>query len=177
LDECGVLAAALLRFRLNPKEEGPLVSDACYELAEVAALPWPHRPFKCGLKDDFSQFAPGWKGWDREDVQQAFRRFIESREPSDFDRCEYHQVDWPRLAEDAISFLLNAGGEQPSGLDIDDALEAEGRGEDAYHVWSFFGYDAIAVWPGGDVIENGQHRVCAMKQLGARRCVVARPGI
>jgi hypothetical protein len=152
------------------------MTDSRYRVVCVSDLPWPHRPFKCGLKEDFSRFAPGWEGWDQEEAQDAFRRFIESRPPADFERCGYHDVDWPRLAEDAIRLLDEADGERPGRWDIEDAFEAEGRADDAGYVWSFFDYDAI-VWPdGGETVENGQHRVCALKQMGAVRCVAVRPG-
>lgn len=84
--------------------------------------------------------------------------------PAELAKCKYHATDWVTAAEVAVGVL--EGRET-----MDEAIERLGdTTREAEGVWSLLSREPV--WLDGPQLGNGQHRVCAMKLAGAKRCPV-----
>ena len=139
-------------------------------MVPVELLPWPHNPFKCGLRGQLLQMYPDFEQLEDAERQHAFQQFISTRDAADFVACSYHDGEQPRAAAVAAQ-LLNDGVDCESRWDVADALPNE-RPEFITMVCDFFSHAAIR-WDGqSSQLSNGQHRVCALKVAMVPTCVI-----
>jgi hypothetical protein len=134
-----------------------------WQIAEVAAMPWPFDLFNC----DWRERAGSVEGLDLGGCQAAMRSMVESLSPDEVSACSYHRPDWPLAADTAVALVERTG-------DLaDDDLATAARSMDSETAWALYSFvGQPIIWNGGQRLGNGQHRVCAMKLQGVERCPV-----
>jgi hypothetical protein len=99
--------------------------------------------------------------------QAATRRLALSLSDDELARCPYHRPDWS-MAANTAGTLLERTGRLTTAL-ADQA--ARSTSMDDQPAWALISLVADPIlWNGSDQLANGQHRVCAMKLAGVRRC-------
>jgi hypothetical protein len=141
-------------------------SNSQWLVADVAALPCPHNPFRCKWKREFKQ-ALSEESDNAAGRRRAFERFANALGPR-IEQCRFHRPDWVRVAETGVA-LINAGKAPKDGV-LDTALAELGPEEQ----WALESLYFHAIWINGPELGNGQHRVCAMKLAGVERCPIKR---
>jgi hypothetical protein len=136
-----------------------------WRIADVDAMPWPRDLFRCPWR---LRIADVLEDLDELEQQEATRSMVLSLTQEEVAACPYHQPAW-RVAADTAVALVEAG--QLSGDHLARAARAADMDRDTEEaLWSFV-WEPI-IWNGGNRLRNGQHRVCAMKLAGVRRCPV-----
>lgn len=128
----------------------------------AAALPWPHGLFKCQYAERGKHIARSYPGGRRAD-QTAHAELFAELGDEEFAACPYHQGDWPAIVEAVLAFAEVDEDEEPeraSELYAMDHLSPRDR-EWARRMLS----DHIWWDDGSTTFTNGQHRVCAMRQV------------
>jgi hypothetical protein len=143
-----------------PTGPGPL------RVVRVADLPWPRSLRRCAHRGRLRR-AIGASPLSR--FLSSSRHQATSRSTSqavlsgfgrdDFAACPFHRADWQRIADAAVAL---ARGEDPGTLPVREARWLASLLE-----------DPIAWDQGSTRLDNGQHRVCALRAAGVDLCVAA----
>lgn len=134
----------------------------------LAALPWPHHQAGCPLgqlADDYQRtphaFAP----------QTAHAAASISPEGAQIrDECPYHRPDWPKLVrifDEAVAAVEH--GDSPL---VRMHPDYESLSEDEQRWLHTLVSEPITYDDGGDVLVNGQHRLCALRFAGVTACPI-----
>jgi hypothetical protein len=143
------------------------MATSSLQVVAVSDLPWPCGPFKCAFEDRFEKLALGIAPEDDERRSFLFGEMVTELSQKELQRCPYHQIDWEAAAEAAIeAWEKGVRWSDPRFSAITDKYEAEWEAS-----FSFFAYPIL--WhPRQITVDNGQHRICALKRSGAKRCLV-----
>lgn len=152
-------------------ERRDMKSDG-WEVVDIASLPPPHLPFKCGHNERFQKMV----GSERtiEAHLRVGERFLESLTDADRRQCPYHQADWAAIADASAQIVeLNRHG------DADDfiarAKRLRLRVRDKRCLVDLFD-EPIVLRDNRSKYVNGQHRGCALRFSGAARVAVVIEG-
>jgi hypothetical protein len=143
-----------------------MLAAAGFEIVAVADLPLAHLPSSCAHFGRFMELEIAHSD-EPESVVRAL--WHQSLTPEDYAACEYHQADWLAIADASIA-VLESVADSKRDLVVacaDQALPSD----DLYWLMSLFA-DPIMWRRGGDGVENGQHRVCALRAAGAASVAV-----
>ncbi len=138
-----------------------MASTAGFEVIAVADLPLAHLPSSCAHYDRFADLEVAHSA----EPEAALRRlWHQSLTAEDCAACEYHQADWLAIAAASVAVLESAAASKRDlvATCADQALPPE----DLFWLMSLFEHPIM--WRrGADGVENGQHRVCALRAAGA----------
>lgn len=136
----------------------------------VEELPAPHHLFKCRYADRSRNLIERHE----HDPGQAGREFLATLTDEEAALCQYHQADWKRIAALSVAVLAR----MQEGQRRDKALRVIARRYGLNHrdelELMFLFADPIHWGFGTDELQNGQHRVCALKKASVEFCVVER---
>ena len=139
-------------------------------VAEVSRLPWPHGLFRSSHKPRFDKAAREHPDDSPAAEQRTVEAVARSLSDDDLRRCDYHAPDWVLAAGVAIDCWRSSEDEDLIG--IGDAISHAGLLPPTQLAAESFFIEPI--WINGASLGNGQHRVCAMKLAGVKRCLVER---
>ncbi len=142
----------------------PLMSPRCFAIIDPRLLPLPHNPSCCRFYD------PAVWNSDLSLAQQraTWLEMVGSR----WNECPYHAGNWSRIALAACWVLEVELRNEP------DVWSDSTRGDLSRYsaanldegeidtVASLFD-NPITWWPGQDMLDDGQHRACALRCAGA----------
>ncbi|HEX4304841.1 MAG TPA: hypothetical protein VHZ54_02285 [Solirubrobacterales bacterium] len=147
------------------------MEETNFYITDLANLPWPQAIFRCrytALFDAAIREVPA----DRpESAQPLVENVARSLTPEQLSQCDYHRPDWVLAAELAIDCWRERGSVRRSdiGVALDERLVLS---DDTR--WAAESFFIEPIWIDGPLLGNGQHRICAMKLAGVRRCLVER---
>jgi hypothetical protein len=148
----------------------PQVGETNFYIADMASLPWGHAIFRCrytALFDAAVREVPAGRPETNQPVVENVARSLTSEQ---FAQCDYHRPDWVLAAKLAIDCWRERGSGRRSDIGI--ALERFVLSDDTR--WAVESFFIEPIWIDGPLLGNGQHRICAMKLAGVRRCLVER---
>jgi hypothetical protein len=138
----------------------------------VAALPFPHSPFRCPHEKRFDEIACFYSG---DDPTVAGAHWFLTLASEDFKQCSYHERDWQKIADASLA-VLDAIGPQGSRDDVRAACAEQNLSSEDFKALGDLFADPIIWTPGAPELTNGQHRTCALRAAGAEFCVVDTSG-
>jgi hypothetical protein len=142
-----------------------LPSPSLFIVVDPQQLPMPHNPSRCDFYDKTL-----WNG--PLPLAQRRTRWLDVIEPR-WMSCSYHAADWRSIAEAAcwVLDLQLRASVQSWTVDLGAHLARFPGGAlappEADFADSLFS-DPIAWLPGEDMVDDGQHRTCALRLAGAR---------
>jgi hypothetical protein len=159
--------AVLLREHAQAPEPERLPAEYL-RIVPVAALPFPHHPFRCPHRQRFLDLA---KLYDDHEWVVAGAHWYLTLMSDDLAQCEFHRCDWRRVADASVAILESLSPTATRG-DLMDACSAQRlQSPELEGLLSIF-TEPIDWTPGSPTVTNGQHRLCALSAAGAERCVV-----
>jgi hypothetical protein len=174
---CGPTLAELAA-ALPPGDDGEPVR---WSVVPIDELPYQHLPFKCDLRADWAAALaeehpdPGHEPW--EDRVAFSARWFPQRTAAELARCSYHGLtDWRLAAElacEAVTAAIAAAAGSPevvprSHILVDQVPAAAAVGVEALL------FSVPILWsPGSPTVDDGQHRICALRGAGAANVPVA----
>lgn len=164
-----------LRHEYQDERWGPLeILPDVLTTVRVADLPAPHHLFKCLYADRSGELVERYEDSNETDPGRAGRQFLSTLTVEEAARCPYHRADWQTVGALSVAVLARI----QDGLRREKALAAisrrHGLGEEDESALRGLFWDPIHWGFGADGLDNGQHRVCALKMSGAELCVVER---
>jgi hypothetical protein len=144
----------------------PLTGIGRLRVVRVADLPWPRSLRRCAHRELLRRAvaaSPATRFLSSSRHQATCRsasaRVLRGLGAEDFAACPFHDGDWALVAKAAVALLH---GEDPGPLPERDARWLASLLE-----------DPIAWDEGSTRLDNGQHRVCALRAAGVELCVAA----
>jgi hypothetical protein len=161
----------LLRSLAETPEPERLLAQ-CLRVVPVAAVPFPHGPFRCPHIARFRELARIYPDADRVVVGAHWHLTLTTK---DFANCPFHDGEWRKVAEASLVALESARAEATYDELMDACIKQSLPPPEAKWLISLF-RDPIVWTPGSREVTNGQHRACALRAAGARYCVVDTDG-
>jgi hypothetical protein len=134
----------------------------------VAALPFPHGPFRCPHNQRFLELARTYDDLERTVVGAHWYLTLS---PEDFARCPFHQCDWRKVADRSVAILDSLAPDATHDDLVAACSEQDLQEQELEGLLSLFTFP-IDWTPGSPSVTNGQHRLCALRAAGAEKCVV-----
>lgn len=138
----------------------------------VDAFPFAHGPFKCPHYERFCELERS-----NPDAPEGVvgEQWFQTLTAADFAACEFHEADWRTIAATSVAILTDAEADVSkrdlSGACADYGLPGRDRN------WLFLMFAEPILWrPGSPCVENGQHRLCALRAAGAESVVADTEG-
>lgn len=149
------------------RDEAPVASSL--RVVALAALPWPHNPWRCRAHTRFEELALNYPpGAVQAGVVGA--HWTATLTAEEVQGCLELGGDWKMAAATAIA-IVDAGIPSDRDLITQAIVEAGLTDKTAAACRSLF--TAPISWSVGDHrLTNGQHRTCALRAAGATRCIV-----
>jgi hypothetical protein len=142
-----------------------LVSGASFAAVPVTAFPFAEDPFRCPHHNRFCELERAF-GDAPDGVAGAQWHLTLTAE--DFAACEYHRVDWRAIADASVA-VLNTAGPRATKDGLVAACGKQGLPADET-LWLYWLFAEPIDWrPGSSCVNNGQHRLCALRAAGAER--------
>jgi hypothetical protein len=157
---------------LSQEPEPERLPGERFRAVPVAALPFPHGPFRCPHDERFKEIS---RLYDKSNSTVVGAHWYLTLTDGDFAGCPFHDCDWHRVAEASVRVLEGLAPDATRD-DLVAACTAERLPKrELEGLLSLFSHP-IDWTPGSPTLTNGQHRSCALRAAGAEMCAVDTSG-